>query len=81
MILYGCTLQNPNALDSKVLVEFDHVKNGLKIDDEGELEAFFLFFLSSCVSCTLLFLPILVACYLFTFLFFRVGSNDFRSNL
>lgn len=28
------TIQNPNALDSKVLVEFDHVKNGLKIDDE-----------------------------------------------
>lgn len=45
MILYGCTLQNPNALDSKVLVEFDHVKNGLKIDDEGKLEAFFFFFI------------------------------------
>ncbi|PQQ03555.1 peptidyl-prolyl cis-trans isomerase CYP65 [Prunus yedoensis var. nudiflora] len=28
------TIQNPNALDSKVLVEFDHVKNSLKIDDE-----------------------------------------------
>ncbi|XP_050388092.1 peptidyl-prolyl cis-trans isomerase CYP65 [Argentina anserina] len=28
------TIQNPNALDSKVLVEFDHVKSGLKIDDE-----------------------------------------------
>lgn len=36
---YGWSLQNPNALDSKVLVEFDHVKNSLKIDDEGELEA------------------------------------------
>jgi hypothetical protein len=47
MILYGCTLQNPNALDSKVLVEFDHVKNGLKIDDEGELEAFFFLFFFS----------------------------------
>ena len=30
-------LQNPNALDSKVLVDFDHVKNSLKLDDEGEL--------------------------------------------
>lgn len=29
-------LQNPNALDSKVLFEFDHVKNSLKLDDEGE---------------------------------------------
>lgn len=28
------TLQNPNALDSKVLVEFDHVKNSLTVDDE-----------------------------------------------
>ncbi|KAI3903332.1 hypothetical protein MKW98_031986 [Papaver atlanticum] len=28
------TIQNPNALDSKVLVEFDHVKNNLKLDDE-----------------------------------------------
>lgn len=28
-------LQNPNALDSKVLLEFDHVKNSLKLDDEG----------------------------------------------
>nr|CAD1837812.1 unnamed protein product [Ananas comosus var. bracteatus] len=28
------TIQNPNALDSKVLVEFDHVKNSLKLDDE-----------------------------------------------
>ncbi|MCL7044979.1 hypothetical protein MKW94_008916, partial [Papaver nudicaule] len=25
---------NPNALDSKVLVEFDHIKNNLKLDDE-----------------------------------------------
>lgn len=32
--LLGC-LQNPNALDSKVTVEFDHVKKGLKVDDEG----------------------------------------------
>ena len=29
-------LQNPNALDSKVLLDFDHVKNSLKIDDEGQ---------------------------------------------
>ncbi|KAK7252769.1 hypothetical protein RIF29_36963 [Crotalaria pallida] len=28
------TIQNPNALDSKVLLDFDHVKNSLKIDDE-----------------------------------------------
>ncbi|KAF3949707.1 hypothetical protein CMV_024459 [Castanea mollissima] len=28
------TIQNPNALDSKVLLDFDHVKNCLKIDDE-----------------------------------------------
>ena len=30
-------LQNPNALDSKVTLEFDHVKKGLKVDDEGQL--------------------------------------------
>lgn len=28
------TIQNPNALDSKVLVDFDHVKKNLKVDDE-----------------------------------------------
>ncbi|OIV92843.1 hypothetical protein TanjilG_00977 [Lupinus angustifolius] len=28
------TIQNPNALDSKILLDFDHVKNSLKIDDE-----------------------------------------------
>ncbi|CAM8883360.1 unnamed protein product [Rhodiola kirilowii] len=28
------TIQNPNDLDSKALVEFDHVKKGLKLDDE-----------------------------------------------
>lgn len=32
------SLQNPNALDSKVLVDFDHVKNSLKIDGEGKLQ-------------------------------------------
>ncbi|KAI9078131.1 hypothetical protein K1719_039899 [Acacia pycnantha] len=26
--------QKPNALDSKVLLDFDHVKNNLKVDDE-----------------------------------------------
>lgn len=36
-------LQNPSALDSKVLLDFDHVKNSLKVDDEGELQIFFLF--------------------------------------
>lgn len=29
-------MQNPNALDSKVLLEFDHVKNDLKLEDEGK---------------------------------------------
>lgn len=28
-------MQNPNELDSRVLLDFDHVKNNLKIDDEG----------------------------------------------
>lgn len=28
------TIQNPNALDSKVLVDFDHVKKNLKVEDE-----------------------------------------------
>lgn len=28
------TIQNPNALDSKALLNFDHVKNSLKVDDE-----------------------------------------------
>uniref|UniRef100_A0A5B7BCV8 Putative peptidyl-prolyl cis-trans isomerase CYP65 isoform X2 n=1 Tax=Davidia involucrata TaxID=16924 RepID=A0A5B7BCV8_DAVIN len=28
------TIQNPNALDDKVLLDFDHVKNSLKLDDE-----------------------------------------------
>ncbi|XP_039117710.1 peptidyl-prolyl cis-trans isomerase CYP65 [Dioscorea cayenensis subsp. rotundata] len=28
------TIQNPNALDAKVLLDFDHVKNSLKLDDE-----------------------------------------------
>ncbi|CAA2970588.1 peptidyl-prolyl cis-trans isomerase CYP65 [Olea europaea subsp. europaea] len=28
------TIQNPNALDSKVLLDFDHVKKNLKVDDE-----------------------------------------------
>ncbi|CAK9136030.1 unnamed protein product [Ilex paraguariensis] len=28
------TIQNPNALDGKVLLDFDHVKNSLKVDDE-----------------------------------------------
>ena len=33
-------LQNPNALDSKVLLDFDHVKKSLKLDDEGKLRPF-----------------------------------------
>lgn len=28
------TIQNPTALDSKVLLDFDHVKNSLKVDNE-----------------------------------------------
>lgn len=32
------SLQNPNALDSKVLIDFDHIKNSLKVDDEGMLQ-------------------------------------------
>ncbi|OAY35588.1 peptidyl-prolyl cis-trans isomerase CYP65 [Manihot esculenta] len=28
------TIQNPNALDSRVTLDFDHVKHGLKVDDE-----------------------------------------------
>ncbi|KAM3230354.1 hypothetical protein ACQJBY_060879 [Aegilops geniculata] len=28
------TIQNPNALDTKVLGQFDHVRQGLKLDDE-----------------------------------------------
>ncbi|XP_058080781.1 peptidyl-prolyl cis-trans isomerase CYP65 [Magnolia sinica] len=28
------TIQNPNTIDSKVLTDFDHVKNSLKLDDE-----------------------------------------------
>lgn len=36
-------LQNPSALDSKVLLDFDHVKNSLKVDDEGQLQIIFLF--------------------------------------
>lgn len=28
------TIQNPNNLDTKVLVDFDHVKKSLKVDDE-----------------------------------------------
>lgn len=31
-----CVWQNPNALDSKVLLDFDHVKKSLKVDDEGD---------------------------------------------
>lgn len=33
-----CSLQNPNALDQKVLLDFDHVKHNLKIDDEGMIQ-------------------------------------------
>lgn len=30
------TIQNPNALDQKVLLDFDHVKQNLKVDDEEQ---------------------------------------------
>ncbi|RWR77967.1 peptidyl-prolyl cis-trans isomerase CYP65 isoform X2 [Cinnamomum micranthum f. kanehirae] len=35
------TIQNPNTPDSKVLTDFDHVKNSLKVDDEelGKMNA------------------------------------------
>lgn len=36
-------LQNPNDLDSKVTLDFDHVKKSLKVDDEGKpLTEFYL---------------------------------------
>lgn len=35
----GYLLQNPNALDAKVTLDFDHVKNSLIVDDEGELHS------------------------------------------
>lgn len=38
LLFFGNVLQNPNAVDSKVTVEFDHVKNGLKIDVEGLIQ-------------------------------------------
>lgn len=31
-------IQDPNALDSKVALEFDHVKSSLKVDDEVSLQ-------------------------------------------
>ncbi|KAH7566700.1 hypothetical protein JRO89_XS08G0218400 [Xanthoceras sorbifolium] len=34
VIFLGYAFQNPNALDSKITLEFDHVKKGLKLDDE-----------------------------------------------
>ena len=37
-MLLCVSLQNPNALDKKVLLEFDHIKNSLKVDDEGMLQ-------------------------------------------
>ncbi|KAF4402035.1 hypothetical protein G4B88_017547 [Cannabis sativa] len=30
------TIQNPNAIDGKTLLDFDHVKNSLTLDDEGK---------------------------------------------
>jgi hypothetical protein len=41
--------QDPNALDAKVLSEFDHVKNELQLDDEGN---FFLLWIKAETSCT-----------------------------
>ncbi|OMP01817.1 hypothetical protein COLO4_11575 [Corchorus olitorius] len=37
------TIQNPNALDSKVTLDFDHVKNSLKVDDEGIMDTLLYF--------------------------------------
>jgi len=37
-------VQNPNELDvKKVLEDFDHVKKGLKVDDEGILNILITF--------------------------------------
>lgn len=42
--------QDPYALDAKVLSEFDHVKNDLQLDDEGN---FFLLWIKAETSCTI----------------------------
>lgn len=36
LFIYFGGLQNPNTLESKALLDFDHVKNSLKVDDEGK---------------------------------------------
>lgn len=33
---FDFTVQNPNALESKALLDFDHVKKNLKVENEGE---------------------------------------------
>lgn len=43
LIVFAFILQNPNALDTKVLLDFDHVKKNLKIDDEGKQAVFLIF--------------------------------------
>lgn len=69
-----CTLQNPNALDSKVLLDFDHVKKSLKVDDEGQ---FSLLVGSIMVRmCFDLFMMLT-----FYFPVPRTKQNEFRSNL
>ncbi|KAF5763632.1 putative peptidylprolyl isomerase [Helianthus annuus] len=32
------TIQNPNTIDNKTLVDFDHVKKNLKVDDEEQMK-------------------------------------------
>ena len=44
MAIIFLSVQNPNG-DSKVIVDFDHVKNSLKVEDEGKLFYFCLLFL------------------------------------
>ncbi|QCD94699.1 peptidyl-prolyl cis-trans isomerase-like 2 [Vigna unguiculata] len=38
------TIQNPNSLDDRVLLDFEHVKNDLKVDDEGRGPEMLLYF-------------------------------------
>lgn len=78
-------MQNPNALDSKVLLDFDHVKNSLKVDDEGMLQpaapSFFNY--KSLVDHDVTAFVVVISTGFDTvgFLFLRTTENEFRSNL
>src|ERR1044072_3202895 len=78
-------VQNPNALDSKVIMDFDHFKHNLKVDDEGMLHPAALLSLMSYESCLVLMLLLLlfysVLAMTPSFLFLRTKENEFRSNL